>query len=118
MLSTWFIRAGGTRQARSQPRGGDVGQDLTDRVDVAALGLAELDELLGKHQNVQHTDTEASPIGAVLGSQPIHGDVGTKPGQEPSAVGDRAKAEQVLVAGLLDGLPGGPAAGFVRYPPA
>ena len=61
---------------------------------------------------MQDADAEASPVGAVLGGEAVHGRVGAQPGDEPSAVGHGAEAEHVLFAALLDVVPGGAAAGL------
>ena len=61
---------------------------------------------------MEHAHAQAPPVGAVLGGESIHGRVGAEPGEQPLAVGHGAEAEHVLVAALLDRLPGGAAAGF------
>ena len=61
---------------------------------------------------MEDADAQAPPVGAVLGSEAVHGVVGAQPGEEPSAVGDGAEAEQVLLAALFDRVPGGAAAGL------
>ena len=81
-------------------------------MDVAAGGAARRGEQVVEHQDMQHAHPQAAPVGALVGGQPIHGGVGTKPREQPLAVGDGSEAKHVLVAGALDGVPGGAAAGF------
>ena len=77
-----------------------------DRVHITARWLAEAGEQVIQDEHVQNAHSQAPPVGAVLASHAVHGCVGTKAGEEPLAVGDRAEAEQILIACLLDGRPG------------
>ena len=47
---------------------------------------------------MQDADAQASPVGTLFGSEPIHGGVGAEPGEQPATVGDGAKAEEILLA--------------------
>ena len=69
-------------------------------------------------QDVEDADAQGPPVGAVVGGETVHGLVGAEPGEEPSAVGDGAEAEHVLVAAAFDRIPGGAAAGLARADPA
>ena len=93
---------------------GDVGQDLVERVDVAAGGVPSGRAGRLSTSTWRTLTPRLRQSAAVLGGKPIHGGVGAEPGEQPMAVGDGAKAEEVLLAVLLDRVPGRAAAGFAR----
>ena len=114
MLSTWVICAGGTRQARSLPLAATSVKTSRDRMHVPARGLTQIPEQFLEHQDVQHADSQASPVRALVGSEPIHGRVGPQPRQQPLTIGHGSKAEKVLLGIAFDGFPGRAAACFAR----
>ncbi len=92
MLSTWLMR--GRDQARQVATfGTNVGQDLGQRVHIAAARAAEVTQKCFQYQDMQHAHTEITPVGTVVGGKAVHGGVGAQPRQEPLAVGHGAKAE-------------------------
>ncbi len=103
---------GGDEAGQVAAAGCDVGLDLADRVDVAERGGTVLCQSFAEHQDVQHAHAQAAPIRTMFWRQPIHGEVGSKPPEQPTAVSHGSKGKQVLVGGLLDRSPGVPAAGF------
>ena len=54
---------------------------------------------------MQDAHAQGTPLGAVLGGEPVHDRVGAEPGGQPAVVDGGAEAEHLLGAAGLDLLP-------------